>query len=399
VQQPLVPGSEMEDVDRVPLRIPPPDASSGLPNLMRLAQQWIEQSNIPQQDRAGRAKHLQRMLAEFGLFRYSLEGPDRDPHIDPIEDFVTNHRVGHCEYFATALTLMLRSQNIPARMVVGYRTDEWNQVGQYYQVRQLHAHTWVECWLQPDQIPPDLLHGSEFWPWSQNGAWLQLDPTPESDVQSQTRWYTPINDTFQWLDFAWSYYVVELDFQRQRDVIFLPILKGLEVIYGWLTDAQTWRYLFDLVGGALHLGGWPGVIAWVLFVITCLATIVLLWLLCLLVYRLGYMLWLRFSGGSGKARAGRTVQVVFYSRLEALLATHGLVRSAGQTQREFASMAGASLAALCGQSSVALLPVQVAEAFYRVRFGRIPLDRTRSETVQQALDQIAAIDQNKFSPG
>src|SRR3989304_684754 len=167
VQQPLFPSSEINNPYRFPLPTPPPYPSSVLPNLMRLAQQWIEQSNIPQQDRAGRAKHLQRMLAEFGLFRYSLEGPDRDPHIDPIEDFVTNHRVGHCEYFATALTLMLRSQNIPARMVVGYRTDEWNQVGQYYQVRQLHAHTWVECWLQPDQIPPDLLHGSEFWPWSQ----------------------------------------------------------------------------------------------------------------------------------------------------------------------------------------------------------------------------------------
>ena len=154
------------------------------------------------------------------MFKYSLEPQNRDPSIDPIEDFVTKHRAGHCEYFATALTLMLRSQNIPARMVVGYRTDEWNQIGQCYQVRQLHAHTWVECYLRPNQIPRELLHGEDYWQWSDSGGWFQLDPTPESEAKSQTSWYTPITNTLQWFDYAWSYYVVELNYERQRNAIF-----------------------------------------------------------------------------------------------------------------------------------------------------------------------------------
>ena len=44
---------------------------------------------------------------------------------------------------------MLRSQNIPARMVIGFKGGEFNTVGNYYQVRQLHAHAWVEAFLEP----------------------------------------------------------------------------------------------------------------------------------------------------------------------------------------------------------------------------------------------------------
>ncbi len=127
------------------MQIPPPDEEYGLPNLVRLAQTWIDESGLPVEDRVGRARYLERKLSSSGMFSYSLENQNRDPAMDPIEDFLTNHRAGHCEYFATALCLMLRSQHIPARVVVGYRTDEWNQIGQCYQVRQLHAHTWVEC--------------------------------------------------------------------------------------------------------------------------------------------------------------------------------------------------------------------------------------------------------------
>ncbi len=98
-------------------------------------------------------------------FQYSLTGADRNPSIDPIEDFVTEHPQGHCEYFATALTLMLRSQGIPARMVCGFKCDQndWNSAGGYYQVRQLHAHTWVEAYLRPSQLPVKLEHGKDYW--------------------------------------------------------------------------------------------------------------------------------------------------------------------------------------------------------------------------------------------
>ena len=46
---------------------------------------------------------------------------------------------------------MLRSQGIPSRVVLGYRCDEWHEDQQCYQVRQLHAHAWVEAFLDPDR--------------------------------------------------------------------------------------------------------------------------------------------------------------------------------------------------------------------------------------------------------
>ena len=66
------------------------------------------------------------------------------------------------------------------------------------------------------------------------------------------------------------------------------------------------------------------------------------------------------------------MEIEFYRRLRACWARQGLIRGPGQTQREFAVVAGDRLAAVTGQTSIAALPAVVAEAFYRVRFGGTP---------------------------
>ncbi|MCE5267860.1 MAG: DUF3488 domain-containing protein, partial [Planctomycetaceae bacterium] len=65
-----------------------------LPNLTALATRWIKESRLPEQDRVGRARYLERQLSRSDLFRYSLTGVERDTSIDPIEDFVTRHPQG-----------------------------------------------------------------------------------------------------------------------------------------------------------------------------------------------------------------------------------------------------------------------------------------------------------------
>ena len=102
--------------------------------------------------RAVRARALEAYLSSQGGFGYSLAPVPRDRVLDPIEDFVTLHRVGHCEYFASALTLMLRSVGIPSRMVMGFKGGDWNDLGRFYQVRQLHTHAWVEAYLTREQV-------------------------------------------------------------------------------------------------------------------------------------------------------------------------------------------------------------------------------------------------------
>jgi transglutaminase-like putative cysteine protease len=389
VQRLLVPARRVEMIGNA---YSPSSTFNALPNLVRLAKSWIDESGLPESDRLGRARYLNQKLAASGMFKYSLEPQNRDPSIDPIEDFVSNHRAGHCEYFATALTLMLRSQNIPARMVVGYRTDEWNEIGQCYQVRQLHAHTWVECYLRGSQIPRELRHGGDYWHWSDYGGWMQLDPTPESEVKSQSSWFSPIGKTLQWFDSAWSYYVVELNYERQRNAIFQPIVRACTFLYKSISNAQTWRNLFKRIGNALRLSGLPGAIAWGLLVATILAAAALLTFSCWFAWRLADKLWRRLSGRQPKSRHGPQIEVEFYRRLEGLLAKRGLVRRAAETQREFAAWAGSALAAVSGETGLEFMPLRVTDAFYRVRFGRLPLDNTQSEAVEQALAQIAACD-------
>lgn len=78
--------------------------------------------------------------------------------------FVFEMEQGYCEYFATAMTTMLRSQDIPARYVVGYATGEQTGPNEYT-VRGMHAHAWVEVYF------PEI-------------GWVRFDPTPSSARQS-----------------------------------------------------------------------------------------------------------------------------------------------------------------------------------------------------------------------
>ena len=361
------------------LAMPPADRVAGL---SRLASQWGREAQS--RDRSGLARALQRQLRDSGRFRYSLEGPARDLALDPIEDFVTNHPQGHCEYFATALVLMLRSQQIPARLVIGYRTDEYDRLGHCYQVRQLHAHAWVEAYLRPGDVPAKLIDPRpELW---RHGAWLRLDPTPADSTPEPSGL---LARTRSWIDRAWNNYVMEMDRPRQREAIYRPLVEWVKQTAQRLTDPAWWRGLLADVLRAIDPRQWGA--AWPGWRGGAVA------LLALLLLTLGYRMIRRVRGRwvARRTRDRRALRlewakVAFYRRLEAAMARLGLVRAACQTQREFAREAGAKLAAATGQADLADLIARVAEAFYQVRFGRRPLDPLQSQAVETAL---AALEQ------
>ena len=383
------------------------DGSNALPNLVALAKRWIEESGLPESDRLGRARCLEQKLAASGQFQYSLTGQDRDPNLDPIEDFVAKHPVGHCEYFATALTLMLRSQKIPARMVSGYKCDrdDWDSLGGYYQVRQFHAHTWVEAYLwsgqlreclRSGQLRRDWLHGKDYWPWfregdDRNGAWVRLDPTPAGASDERTNWFTPIREKLDWLESAWSNYVVELDVQTQRDAIYGPIVNGLRIAWEEATSPSRWRAMFNSVAVALYLDHLNREARWAVLGLAAIVAAAMLLGAVWWLWRLGRRLTARWTGYRPRRAGGGGVEVEFYRRFERLLARRGLVRAAAQTQREFAAAAGTRLATLTGEARLAALPAVVADAFYRVRFGRTPLDNSQTQAVEQALQELLAM--------
>ncbi|WP_137935883.1 DUF3488 and transglutaminase-like domain-containing protein [Chitinivorax sp. B] len=78
-------------------------------------------------------------------FYYTLQPPLLGR--DSIDDFLFGSRRGFCEHYAGAFVFLMRSMDIPARVVTGYQGGEYNPVGNYYIIRQSDAHAWTEVWL------------------------------------------------------------------------------------------------------------------------------------------------------------------------------------------------------------------------------------------------------------
>ncbi|MEY4387324.1 MAG: hypothetical protein RLY20_2607 [Verrucomicrobiota bacterium] len=125
-----------------------------------------------------------RAVASFfqDNFTYSLWQKTRygrDTNSTPLEDFLApTNRSGHCEYFATATTLLLRRMKIPTRYAVGWSVQEIT--GTSAIIRERHAHAWCLYYL--------------------NGQWHDLDTTPGSWVAEENRHAS----IFQWLGDTWS---------------------------------------------------------------------------------------------------------------------------------------------------------------------------------------------------
>jgi len=101
-------------------------------------------------------------------FGYTLQLPRTVPS-DPVANFLFVRKQGHCEYFASAMAIMLRTLGIPTRVVNGFRTGEFNDLTSEYLVRASNAHSWVEAYFP-------------------GYGWIGFDPTPAAPMQTRTGW-------------------------------------------------------------------------------------------------------------------------------------------------------------------------------------------------------------------
>ncbi|MGB8702311.1 MAG: transglutaminase domain-containing protein [Thermosynechococcaceae cyanobacterium] len=91
-------------------------------------------------------------------FNYSLDLPQAQNNATPLATFLLDKHSGHCEFFASATSLLLRSAGIPTRYAVGYMVDEYSPSEQQYLVRARNAHAWAMAYV--------------------NGSWTKVDTTP-----------------------------------------------------------------------------------------------------------------------------------------------------------------------------------------------------------------------------
>jgi protein-glutamine gamma-glutamyltransferase len=133
-------------------------------------------------------------------YAYSLELISARQGQDPLAMFLFDARQGHCEYFATALAVMLRQLGIPARLVNGFRAGEYNSIGDAFIVRQYNAHSWVEAYFNPY-------------------GWIELDPTPVQAQRAKPAFARFLSNTLDALDLWWWEGVVNYDFGKQYNLV------------------------------------------------------------------------------------------------------------------------------------------------------------------------------------
>lgn len=368
--------------------------------LEELAAKWAAESPWPAEDHFHLAKHFEQQLAFSGEFRYSLRAVPRNPQLDPIVDFLVEHREGHCEYFATALALLLRCRGIPTRIVIGYKTDEFNTLGNFYQVRQRDAHAWVEAFLPSQHLSKDLLADKPHDLWKY-GAWLRLDPTPPSaDRAGATRSFlSRLWTTYTFLDYIWLKYVLQLDRPTQRTEVYQPVQRRVRETVGTVFDRDRWlrflarmRTVFtdDLRNLRLMLP---------VGTVTVLAVIA-----GILLYRVrkdpSWRIWLakRLPISEHVSPLTRSVPLEAYTHLERLLGEHGFRREPWECPRAFVEKTVQTINGRLGAAHDGWIHSArlIVDAYYRVRFGN---GAPSVEEFEQLALALHAVKQSLGRPG
>jgi hypothetical protein len=127
-------------------------------------------------------------------FGYTLNLAGK-PGADPLAQFLFVTKAGHCEYFASAMAVMLRTLGIPSREVNGFLPGEYNDLAGDYIVRASDAHSWVEA----------------YFPGS---GWITFDPTPAA-IDSTGGLFSRLNLYLDWMQLNWNEWVVNYDFAHQ----------------------------------------------------------------------------------------------------------------------------------------------------------------------------------------
>ena len=277
----------------------------------------------------------QARLLEQNLRRnygYTLEMLQK-PVADPLAHFLFERKQGHCEYFASAMTVMLRTLGIPARVVTGFQSGTFNTITGWQVVRASDAHSWVEAWIE-------------------GRGWTTFDPTPpDPNAGSLNPFFSRLSMISDALSQYWQDWVVGYDLTRQVELASrmqatgrrfrMPDFDGL---FPGVSNAaeSSWKIGLSVIGAV-------GLIALLWFAAP--------WLVKLWHQRLRAE---RLRRGDGK-KADATI---LYEQLLAALARRGFEKPAWLTPNEFV--------AVLPPSPMADLVADATGAYNELRFGGRP---------------------------
>ncbi len=317
------------------------------PRVRQLADQIV--AEFPPEQVYNRVRKIETYLkARYG---YSLRYGRVTPGVDPVEDFLFNKREGHCEYFAAAMVILLRSLRIPTRLVTGFRGGEWNEYGQFYIVRQRHAHAWVEVRLPATKV-----------------YWMSFDPTPAVAAPAPSEgWLARLSRRMAYLRLTWNTWVVNYSSTDQRNLA-ASVTRFLSRLPNFLPGWGRGRLAIDSgVSAGLR------------------AAMVLVVMVGLCGGMVFVVVWLRRRARRRRGRKGRAGRpaIGFYRKMDDLLRRRGFARQPSFTPLEFADW-------IVDEAGEAYVPVRtISDAFCRVFYGGRRLSPAARADVHPALAALA----------
>jgi transglutaminase-like putative cysteine protease len=305
------------------------------PRIPKYATQIILNSNSLNRYDAARAIESE-LQNKFG---YSLQMKAGGP--DPLADFLFNVKAGHCEYFSTAMVVLLRTHGIAARVVNGFLPGEYNEAAGAFTVRQSDAHSWVEVYFPETR------------------AWITFDPTPSAGRSEPVRtgFAAQLQKYAEALELIWLQYVVGYDKQEQQTLA--------TSLHNRVFDYA--RLFSNILAFARSLV--PANVVSIVVVLLGLTLLLLTVLLLRRVWKFGWRGGLRFA----QPEVAATPSVLFYERLLSLMAQRGLHRDNHLTPLEFATQVGTRDAAV------------ITRAYNRVRFGKEQLSSIELREIDRIL--------------
>lgn len=183
-------------------------------NLSKKTKTWIQET-FKGQSLAELQKELRDYFYKEG-FSYSLN-PGRS---SSFEEFMQTKKIGLCSHYASALAIILRTKNIPSRLVSGFMGGNYNQYADFYLISQNDAHVWVEAldqgnwrkldpteWIAPERVR---LGGDAFMEGLQNGVFQRTNLTGRfTFIQDFKKWFA------QW-DFKFYAWLEKMDYHTQE---------------------------------------------------------------------------------------------------------------------------------------------------------------------------------------
>jgi transglutaminase-like putative cysteine protease len=199
------------------------------PRVTALAQEITREAPTPLEKAARVEAYLRRN------YRYTLS-LTWDPGDQPLSAFLFEARSGHCEYFASAMAVLLRAAGVPTRLVNGFLMGEYNPVGDVYIVRQSDAHSWVEVYLP-------------------GAGWTEFDPTPAGTNEPDSGLVAQLANYADAMRFFWNNYILAYDSDSQA-YLFRSAQESVESLQRSIQGQKdSWAFtskgLMDRLAGAL----------------------------------------------------------------------------------------------------------------------------------------------------